>query len=38
MNLEDSLHEAVLFNADTRSSEYCKRGIAAFLKKDKLTW
>ncbi len=38
MNLEDSLHEAVLFNADARSSEDCKRGIAAFLKKDKLTW
>lgn len=38
MNLEDSLHEAVLFNSDARSSEDCKRGIAAFLKKDKLTW
>ena len=38
MSLEDSLHEAVLYNANARSSEDCKRGIAAFLNKEKLSW
>ena len=38
MSLEDSLHEAVLYNANARSSNDCKRGIAAFLNKEKLSW
>lgn len=36
------LHQALSFasemNAKTRSSEDCKRGISAFLKKEKITW
>jgi methylglutaconyl-CoA hydratase len=38
MSLEDSLHEAVQYNANARSSDDCKRGIATFLNKEKLTW
>ena len=38
MNLEDSLQEAVVYNANARSSNDCKRGIAAFLNKEKLSW
>jgi methylglutaconyl-CoA hydratase len=38
MSLEDSLHEAVVYNANARSSNDCKRGIAAFLNKEQLRW
>lgn len=38
MNLEDSLQEAVVYNANARSSNDCKRGIAAFLNKEQLSW
>jgi methylglutaconyl-CoA hydratase len=37
-----SLHEALTFaaemNAKTRASDDCRKGIAAFLKKEKITW
>jgi len=36
--LEDSLQQAALSNAHARSSNDCKRGIAAFLNKEKLSW
>lgn len=38
MPLEDSLRYAARMNADARSSDDCRRGIAAFLNKEKLTW
>ncbi|MEJ7778788.1 MAG: enoyl-CoA hydratase/isomerase family protein [Daejeonella sp.] len=37
-SLEDSLNEAVKLNVQARSSAECKRGIAAFLNKEKLDW
>lgn len=37
-SLEDSLEEAIKLNVQTRSSAECKRGIAAFLNKEKLEW
>lgn len=37
-SLEDSLEEAISLNVQTRSSPECKRGIAAFLNKEKLEW
>lgn len=37
-SLEDSLEEAIRLNVQTRSSPECKRGIAAFLNKEKLEW
>lgn len=37
-SLENSLDEAVRLNVQARSSEECKRGIAAFLNKQKLEW
>ena len=36
--LEESLEQAVQFNATARASQDCKRGIAAFLNKEKLDW
>ena len=36
--LEESLEQAVQFNATARGSQDCKRGIAAFLNKEKLDW
>ena len=36
--LEESLEQAVQFNAMARASQDCKRGIAAFLNKEKLDW
>jgi len=38
MTLEESLDEAVNFNANARATADCKRGIAAFLSKEKITW
>ncbi|MBT9392706.1 enoyl-CoA hydratase/isomerase family protein [Hymenobacter sp. NST-14] len=38
MPLEDSLRYAARMNADARGSDDCRRGIAAFLNKEKLTW
>jgi len=37
-SLEDSLNLAVKMNVETRSSSDCKKGISAFLKKEKLNW
>ena len=36
--LEESLEQAVQFNATARASQDCKRGIEAFLNKEKLDW
>jgi len=36
--LNDALNFAAEMNAKARSTEDCKRGIAAFLNKEKLTW
>ena len=38
LSLEDSLSEAVKLNAAARATDDCKRGIAAFLNKEKITW
>lgn len=38
MSLEDGLNYAAQMNAKARSTEDCKRGIAAFLNKEKLRW
>jgi len=37
-SLEDSLNLAVKMNVETRSSSDCKKGISAFLSKEKLNW
>jgi methylglutaconyl-CoA hydratase len=36
--LNEALNEAAKLNAEARSTEDCKRGIAAFLNKQKLDW
>lgn len=38
MSIEDALKYAAEMNAKARGSEDCKRGIAAFLNKEKLSW
>lgn len=38
LSLEDSLNLAVKMNVETRSSPDCKKGISAFLNKEKLNW
>lgn len=38
LSLEDSLSMAVRLNVQTRSSTDCRRGITAFLNKEKLEW
>lgn len=38
MPLEDALYYAAEMNAEARSYDDCKRGIAAFLNKEKLEW
>jgi methylglutaconyl-CoA hydratase len=38
LSLEDSLSLAVKMNVETRSSVDCKKGISAFLNKEKLKW
>ncbi|WP_026898490.1 enoyl-CoA hydratase/isomerase family protein [Daejeonella oryzae] len=38
LSLEESLENAVHLNAKARSSDDCKRGISAFLNKEKLEW
>lgn len=37
-SFEDALNYAAEMNAHARGTEDCKRGIAAFLNKEKLTW
>lgn len=36
--LEEGLEAAVQANAEARGTDDCKRGIAAFLRKEKITW
>lgn len=38
MNVHEALEYAARTNAEARASEDCKKGIAAFLNKEKLTW
>jgi methylglutaconyl-CoA hydratase len=38
LTLEESLEEAVNLNATARATADCKRGISAFLNKEKITW
>jgi methylglutaconyl-CoA hydratase len=38
MNLESALSFAAQMNANARGSEDCKKGIAAFLNKEKINW
>jgi methylglutaconyl-CoA hydratase len=38
LTLEESLEEAVKLNATARATTDCKRGIAAFLNKEKIGW
>ena len=38
ISLDDSLNLAVKMNVETRSSADCKKGISAFLNKEKLNW
>lgn len=38
MELHEALGLAAQMNAQTRSSEDCRRGVSAFLNKEKLTW
>ncbi len=38
MVLEDSLRYAAQMNAEARGSVDCRRGIAAFLAKEKMNW
>lgn len=38
MSLEDALNYAADMNASARNSDDCKKGIAAFLNKEKLSW
>lgn len=37
-SLKDALHKAAVINAQARSSDDCKKGIAAFLNKQKIDW
>jgi methylglutaconyl-CoA hydratase len=36
--LEEALQHAAELNAHMRSTDDCKRGIAAFLNKEKIMW
>jgi methylglutaconyl-CoA hydratase len=38
LSLENAINYASEMNADARASEDCKRGISAFLNKEKLSW
>jgi methylglutaconyl-CoA hydratase len=38
LNLEDAIQYAAEMNASARASDDCKKGINAFLNKEKLTW
>jgi methylglutaconyl-CoA hydratase len=38
LSLEESLEVAIKLNVQTRSSDDCRKGIAAFLNKEKLKW
>ena len=38
LNIEDAFSLAAEYNAHARSTEDCKKGIAAFINKEKITW
>ena len=38
MNFDDALNYASEMNADARGSDDCKKGISAFLNKEKISW
>ncbi len=38
LSLDEGLNYASMMNANARASEDCKKGIAAFLNKEKLSW
>lgn len=38
MTLDEALHHAAEMNAEARSTDDCKKGISAFINKEKLTW
>jgi methylglutaconyl-CoA hydratase len=38
LSLDEGLNYAANMNANARATEDCKRGIAAFLNKEKLSW
>jgi methylglutaconyl-CoA hydratase len=38
MNLDEALRYAATMNAEARASDDCKKGVAAFLNKENLTW
>ncbi len=38
MSLNDASTYAAKMNAEARASDDCKKGIAAFLKKENLSW
>ncbi|MGB3074004.1 MAG: enoyl-CoA hydratase-related protein, partial [Chitinophagales bacterium] len=38
MELDDALNYAAEMNAKTRSSDDCRKGVGAFLKKEKFKW
>jgi methylglutaconyl-CoA hydratase len=38
LSVEDALHYAAEMNAHARGTDDCKRGIAAFLSKEKIRW
>ncbi|MFM6975400.1 MAG: enoyl-CoA hydratase/isomerase family protein [Sphingobacteriaceae bacterium] len=38
MSLEESLDLAIKLNAEARATDDCKKGISAFLNKEKLSW
>lgn len=38
MSLQEALNYAAEQNAETRETEDCKRGIAGFLNKERISW
>jgi methylglutaconyl-CoA hydratase len=38
LNLEEAIQYAAEMNAETRASDDCKKGINAFLNKEKISW
>jgi methylglutaconyl-CoA hydratase len=38
LSMDEALTYAVKMNAEMRASDDCKKGIAAFLNKENLTW
>jgi methylglutaconyl-CoA hydratase len=38
MNMDEALNYAASQNANARSTDDCKKGISAFLSKQKISW